>query len=285
MPTKYIPGSKFGRLTLIKRTKIIKGRYFAFFKCDCGKEKELSMGNVFSGGTRSCGCLRKDRIPQKKHGLAKSRFYHIWSGVYCRCCKKYGHNHDKYKANGIDIYPKWHKFQGFIDDNYQSYLKHVEEFGEADTTFNRIDTAKGFWPDNVKWGTHKERVRKTEKYKKIIENGVEVSVSDFCKKWNIRYSSFRNYTNNGLTPDDIVSFISEGRPNTKRKDYKEVVTKNMDIFNGLSQHHKDVLTERLGLKDGVTKTLKQTGKIFGITRERVRQIEDKSIQKIVEGIK
>jgi len=37
---------------------------------------------------------------------------------------------------------------------------------------------------------------------------------------------------------------------------------------------------RFGLKDNITHTLEQVGQVFGVTRERIRQIEAKSLSKI-----
>ena len=41
-----------------------------------------------------------------------------------------------------------------------------------------------------------------------------------------------------------------------------------------------ILDMRFGLTDGVTHTLEEVGKVFSVTRERIRQIESKSIEKI-----
>ncbi len=37
---------------------------------------------------------------------------------------------------------------------------------------------------------------------------------------------------------------------------------------------------RFGLKDGVTHTLEEVGKVFSVTRERIRQIEAKALEKM-----
>ena len=51
----------------------------------------------------------------------------------------------------------------------------------------------------------------------------------------------------------------------------------------LSERERKILDYRLGLTDNVTHTLEETGKIFGVTRERVRQIEKKAIDKIANS--
>ena len=41
-----------------------------------------------------------------------------------------------------------------------------------------------------------------------------------------------------------------------------------------------MLRLRLGLTDGSARTLEEVGQIFGVTRERIRQIENKAIRKL-----
>ena len=53
-----------------------------------------------------------------------------------------------------------------------------------------------------------------------------------------------------------------------------------DILGELSPREQKILTMRFGLTDGVTHTLEEVGKEFGVTRERIRQIEAKALEKI-----
>ena len=52
-----------------------------------------------------------------------------------------------------------------------------------------------------------------------------------------------------------------------------------EILDTLTEREADVLRMRFGMYDGRTHTLEEVGQIFGVTRERIRQIENKAIRK------
>ena len=53
-----------------------------------------------------------------------------------------------------------------------------------------------------------------------------------------------------------------------------------EILDTLPEREADVLRMRFGMYDGRTHTLEEVGQIFGVTRERIRQIESKAIRKL-----
>jgi RNA polymerase primary sigma factor len=57
----------------------------------------------------------------------------------------------------------------------------------------------------------------------------------------------------------------------------ELITEH---FNKLSEHEQKILTLRFGLNDTEPQTLDIIGQQFGVTRERIRQIEAKSLEKL-----
>ena len=70
---------------------------------------------------------------------------------------------------------------------------------------------------------------------------------------------------------DVV--MHEVEQNNLREKIEEVLT-------GLSDQEQKVLRMRFGLDDDTPKTLEEIGKVFGVTRERIRQIEAKAIRKL-----
>ena len=54
----------------------------------------------------------------------------------------------------------------------------------------------------------------------------------------------------------------------------------MKVLDTLSEQEKDVIKLRFGLEDGEAKTLAEVGELRGVTKERIRQIENKALRKL-----
>ena len=58
-----------------------------------------------------------------------------------------------------------------------------------------------------------------------------------------------------------------------------------EVLETLTAREKKVLTLRFGIGDGSPRTLEEVGKVFNVTRERVRQIEAKALRKMRHPIR
>ncbi|CRH94527.1 RNA polymerase sigma factor [Chlamydia trachomatis] len=53
-----------------------------------------------------------------------------------------------------------------------------------------------------------------------------------------------------------------------------------EVLDTLTDREENVLRLRFGLDDGKMRTLEDVGKVFNVTRERIRQIEAKALRKL-----
>ena len=58
-----------------------------------------------------------------------------------------------------------------------------------------------------------------------------------------------------------------------------------DVLEGLDYREREIIRLRYGLADGYAYTLEEVGKIFSVTRERVRQIETKAVRSLQHPIR
>jgi len=62
--------------------------------------------------------------------------------------------------------------------------------------------------------------------------------------------------------------------------YNLLKEKFLSVLNTLTDRERNVLSLRFGLSDGYSRTLEEVGKVFNVTRERIRQIEAKALRKM-----
>lgn len=149
-------GKKFDLLTVIEYNKSTG----FICKCDCGNIICIKSKSLLSI-RKSCGC----KVRNLKHGLYGSRFHNIWKGMKKRCYQKNRKDYSSYGGKGIKLSDEWLNFINFKNDMYELYLKHVEEFGEEDTTIDRINSNGNYEALNCRWATNKEQANNTRRNK------------------------------------------------------------------------------------------------------------------------
>ena len=156
---KSLIGQNFSKLTVLDQNieeYSGKRRFMCVCQCKCGNIKKVLSDSLKGGKTTSCGCTQKENH-YIKHNMSDTRFYYIWNGIRMRCNNINDTCYSKYGGRGISICDKWLTFENFKDDMYDSYLKHIERYGEKQTTIDRINSLGNYEPSNCRWATYKEQ--------------------------------------------------------------------------------------------------------------------------------
>ena len=185
---------KYNKLTAIKfshRNK--RSKMFWLFRCDCGVEKVIRVDGVISGHTKSCGCLQRKHISELGknivHGMCRTRFHNTWNGMKQRCIDKNLLCYKHYGGRGIKCF--WKSFENFRDDMYESYLRHVKEHGEKQTTIDRIDNNGNYEPNNCRWATLEEQQQNKRRSIFITHRGKTRCLKEWAKIVGIKHGSIR----------------------------------------------------------------------------------------------
>jgi hypothetical protein len=182
-----LTGQRFGRLTVISFSHQNKGKSYWKCKCDCGNEVIIYANHLKTLHTQSCGCYQQERtsISSITHGLRRTRFYRIWSHLKERCLNKNTKNYNDYGGRGIKL--KWQSFEQFKEDMYESYLDHVKEFGEKQTTIDRIDNNGNYCKENCRWVNQKIQQNNKRTNHFIEYKGQVKTIAEWAEELNIKY--------------------------------------------------------------------------------------------------
>lgn len=149
-------GRRCGRLTVIRRARSLKPSAQWLCVCACGNKAIADGCLLRNGATKSCGCFRRETCSKRareriRHGLAHTKEYRAWVGMWQRCTNSNKKGFELYGARGIRVCRRWHRFEKFFSDmGRKPSAKH---------SLDRIDTNGNYTPKNCRWATAKEQQR------------------------------------------------------------------------------------------------------------------------------
>ncbi len=205
-------GQRIGKLTIIEerpsqRYACGKSHRQYLCQCDCGNQTVITVENLRSGNTKSCGCYRREDTARRKtiHGHTRrgkrSSTYDRWSHMIQRCENHKNKEYRWYGARGIKVCERWHEFSNFLAD-----------MGEApdNLTLDRIDPNGNYEPNNCRWITQYEQTNNTRRNVVISSDIGELTMSQFCRAKNISYDRFKKlYRKGGLPLVEIVQMLQD----------------------------------------------------------------------------
>ncbi len=118
-PASELSGMRFTRWTVVERVlPNVKGNTRWRCRCDCGAEAFVTAIQLKRGGSKSCGCLHRERSSDaaRTHGKSGTRVYHAWIGMIRRCGDETRADYHRYGGRGIVVCERWHSFENFYAD-------------------------------------------------------------------------------------------------------------------------------------------------------------------------
>ena len=184
MADKFYSGEKFGKWTIIKKTKDKRKKTAWLCECECGNTRIIPTYNLEHGTSTSCGC---DHSMKMKARLAKKyplpsyesdRIRRIHHAMISRCHNKNSSDYYKYGKRGVYVCNEW-------KESYYEFRKWALANGYSDNlSIDRIDNNGPYKQSNCQWITTAENnapnKRRLRTGSKTGVNGVNNRGNTYC---------------------------------------------------------------------------------------------------------
>lgn len=203
-------GDKYGRLVIIKEVEPIKRKSYnerrVLCKCECGKEKVVSLHPLLKGKIKSCGCYLKElAIIRGKNFLkydkeaTKSKLYSIWHGMKCRCNTTSSGSYQRYGAIGVKVCDEWNNdfisfYNWAINNGYQEGL-----------TIDRIDSDGDYEPSNCRWVDYASQANNRKTNVRLYYNGESHTIAEWSNLLNISRNVLYNRKKKGWSNEKTLT--------------------------------------------------------------------------------
>lgn len=156
-----LAGQRFTRLLVIEdagRSPTNQVRWRC--RCDCGQERLVATQKLRSGRSKSCGCLKAERIGKiaTRHGLCSGGDHpliRVYTHMIARCHYEGDADFELYGARGIYVCDRWR----FGEDGRTGFDCFVQDMPDrpAGTSIDRKDNDGPYEVTNCRWATAKQQ--------------------------------------------------------------------------------------------------------------------------------
>jgi hypothetical protein len=156
-------------------------------RCACGGETVRSTSNLNKGGDQSCGCT--SHTGNLRHGMKDTPEYRTWCAIKRRCNSPSDTSYPRYGALGVRVCEAW-------ENSFEQFFADMGPRPDG-TSIDRIDSSKGYSPENCRWATTHEQSRNKK-------NNVWITISGETK---VMFDWARVF---GISPGTVISRMRSG---------------------------------------------------------------------------
>lgn len=199
MKPTNLKGRKFNRWRVLRYAgKDKSGNTLWKCRCKCGTTRTIRAGHLTSGASKSCGCLRTEKMVKRstKHGHARrgrhSAEYDIWVSMRARCNDRRNKSWSQYGGKGVRVCKRWEVFENFYADLGPR---------PKGTSLGRKNDAGDYRRGNVEWQTVAQQAAHRAR---LTVDGVTRSVAEWAKITGLRFQTIRRRRALGWKPLECV---------------------------------------------------------------------------------
>lgn len=191
-----IIGMTFGRLTVVSLGDTRGKERLWSCRCSCGNVTQVSGTRLRSGGSKSCGCLRKDAM--STHGMYKSPAYESWLAMMTRCNNPNCGSFPDYGGRGIKVCERWSSFENFFADMGPR---------PAGTSLDRKDGKLGYCLENCRWADPETQANNTSRNVPVAAFGETKNLTQWSRdpRCLVKFWTFRARIDAGWTAERAMT--------------------------------------------------------------------------------
>jgi hypothetical protein len=180
-------GIRYGRLLAIRPVGVSGSQVVWEFKCDCGNTVQIKGATVRRGGSKSCGCLRRELTAalHYRHGMKHTAVWRAWASMKSRCLSPTHHAYKNYGGRGIGICEEW-------KNSFEAFYRDMGDCPKG-LSLDRIDNSKGYEPGNCRWATRKQQLRNTRVNRYATGFGKTLLLCEWAEIFGVRQSAIFQY--------------------------------------------------------------------------------------------
>ncbi len=209
-----LTGKIFSRLTVISRTDNRGNKTIWLCICECGNKTTVDGDRLRRGGTRSCGCLQRERASEilTKHGhtgiSGNKELYSLWKTMIRRCYDKKSCQFHNYGGRGISVCEPW----------LNSFEQFMLDMGDRPHRYqiDRIDNNGNYEPENCRWVTCKENARNTRWNHNITAFGETLCLTEWSERSGLTSAGINKRLSAGWSAEDAVSVPATPRADRRK---------------------------------------------------------------------
>lgn len=205
---KDLTGKRFGRLVVINRAQNRGDLVCWNCKCDCGRECVISSRQLLCNHTKSCGCLKIDKLRERMTKWTPDEIPIVrrYRGMMQRCYNPNSTRYPGWGGRGITVCDEW-------KNDPRKFVDWAKSNGfREDLSIDRINVDGNYCPDNCRWVDNITQANNKQTHKYIDAHTVKHLLQEWASE-------------SGRTYDNLFSQLS--------KDHTFFTNKDIDILKNV----------------------------------------------------